>query len=488
VVLRLRAHIWALGGLVLAGAVLRFVTLGDQSLWYDEALTWQLVTKPFGDIVDGVVDTENTPPLFYAATHAVIQVAGTGEVGMRLVSAVAGTLTIAVAFLAGRELAGDRAGLYAAALVSANALLIWFSQEARSYALLSLLSAIALVCFLGLIGDRPSRWALAGWMISSVLALATHYFAIFPMVAEAAWMITLLARSRLRRPLLIAMAAAAAGIAAIAPIAISQEASGRAETILVVPLGTRIAQIPKHFLVGYPGPAQSALAVVSGLLLVVAAMGLWRLRHRRAVVATATIAIAAVLIPVAAAIVGVDFLNSRNVLPGLVPLLVLMAAGFATFRAPLGVAGVVAFASVGVVTTIGINTEPGYQRTNWRGIDTAVGDSHDRRLLVVNPFNAWVALKPYRTGIALASLPKRVREVVLVGAAVKARSGDRAVPPRPKPPRLRGFTLIGRELESTYTLYRYRASGGVVVRRKTLRPVELGGLEAVLTVPPVNGS
>jgi hypothetical protein len=141
-----------------------------------------------------------------------------------------------------------------------------------------------------------------------------------------------------------------------------------------------------------------------------------------------------------------------------------------------------------VVTTIGINTEPGYQRTNWRGIDAAVGDSPDRRLLIVNLFNAWVALKPYRTGIELASLPQRVREVVLVEAAVKARSGDRAVPPRPKPPRLRGFRLIGRELDSAYTLYRYRASGGVAVRRETLRPVALGGLPAVLTVPPVNGS
>ena len=215
--LRRRPELWALGAVLVGGALLRFATLADQSLWYDEVLTWQLVTKPFGDMVQAVVDTENTPLLFYAATHVSTKLAGTGEVGLRLVSALSGTLTIAVAFVAGRQMAGDRAGLCAAALVGANAMLVWFSQEARSYALLSLLSAIALVCFLRVIDDPRSGWALAGWVISSAAALATHYFAVFPMVAEAAWMTVLLARSGRWRPLLVAMAGAAAAIAAIAP-------------------------------------------------------------------------------------------------------------------------------------------------------------------------------------------------------------------------------------------------------------------------------
>jgi 4-amino-4-deoxy-L-arabinose transferase-like glycosyltransferase len=469
---------------LLGGALLRFVTLGHQSLWYDEALTWQIVVKPFGDMVQAVVDTENTPPLFYVATHVVTQVAGTGEVALRLVSAVAGTLTIAVAFLAGRELAGARAGLYGAALVAANALLIWFSQEARSYALLSLLSAIALVCFLRLIGSAPSRWALAGWLISSVAAVATHYFAIFPMVAEAAWMIAVLASSRLRAALLLVMAIAAVAIAPIAQVAIEQEASGRAKTILAVPLSDRIGQIPKHFLVGYYGPEQILLAGFSALLLLVAASGLWRLRRRRLVVATVTVAIAAVVVPVAAAVVGIDFLNSRNVLPGLVPVLVLAGAGFAALPAPAGFAGAAALAAVGLVTTIGVNAEPGYQRTNWRGINAAVGDSPYPRLLVVSPFNAEIALRPYRAGIALTVLPRRVREVLVAGAAVRARSADRSVPPRPAPPRLPGFRLVGRELDSSYTLYRYRAPRPAPVQSEEIQGVKFDEPPAVLIVPP----
>ena len=468
----------------MGGALLRFATLADQSLWYDEALTWQLVTKPFGDMVQAVVDTENTPPLFYAATHVLTKVAGAGEVGLRLVSALAGTLTIAVAFVAGRQLAGDRAGLCAAALVAANAMLIWFSQEARSYALLSLLSAVALVCFLRVIDDPRSGWALGGWVISSAAALATHYFAIFPMAAEAAWIVALLARSLLWRPLLATIATAAVAVMAIAPTAVTQERSGRAANILILPLAERLAQTPKHFLVGFSGPAQVSLALLSAVVLVVATIGLWRLGRHRAVVATLTVAGATLLIPTAAAVVGVDFLNSRNLLPALVPLLVLAGAGFAALPASLGITSVATLAAVGVVTTVGVNAVPGYQRTNWRGIDAAVGDSRDRRLLVIAPLTAEIALRPYREGIAVAVLPKRVREVLVAVAALESEESDRTVPPRPAPPRVRGFTLAGRDLDSSYTLYRYRAPRPVPVPPELVSKATLAGSSIGLLVPP----
>jgi hypothetical protein len=344
------------------------------------------------------------------------------------------------------------------------------------------LSAIAFVCCLRVISDAPGRWALAGWVISSAAALATHYFAVFPMLAEAAWMTVLLARSGRWRPLLVAMAGAAAAIAAIAPMAIAQEASGRADNIQVVPLAERIAQVPKHFLVAYYGPAQVGLAVLSALLVLLAATGLWRIRRRRAVTATMTVAVAAVVVPMAAAVVGVDFLNSRNVLPGLVPVLMLVGAGFAALPGGKRLAGAAALATVGVVTTIGVNGVPEYQRTNWRGIDDAIGDSPYRRVIVVYPYNGEVALRAYRAGIALAVLPERVREVVLTTAAIEAPEG-KLVPPRPEPPALPKFFLVGRELDSTYTLYRYRSPRPAVVRRETIMAVQLADPSSALIVP-----
>jgi uncharacterized membrane protein len=465
-----------------AGALLRFVTLGDQSLWYDEGLTRELVLKPFGSMIDAVADTENTPPLSYVLTHLSTQLAGTDEVALRLVSAIAGTAAVAVAFFGGRELAGARAGLCAAALVAANPLLLWFSQEARSYALLSVLTAIAFVCFLRVIAV-PGRWALAGWALSTALALTTHYFAIFPAAAEAVWMIATLARSQSRRLLAPAIAAVGVAAVAVAPLAISQEASGRAESLTDEGLAQRIAQVPKQFLVGYDGPLQDMLTVLSAVLVLVAAAGLWRIRHRRGVIAAVVVTLAAVLVPVAAAVLGADFLNARNVLPGLVPVLILAAAGFAALPQPWGLLAAITLAAVGVVTIIGVNGNASYQRTDWRSIDEAIGESQGPRLLVASPEGAEVPLRAYRAGITPASEPLRTRELVLAAAAVKTSAGGAASPPRPEPPVVPGFRLVEREQAPTYTLYRYRAPRAVEVDPQAVAGSRLAPSASVLFVP-----
>jgi hypothetical protein len=154
-----------------------------------------------------------------------------------------------------------------------------------------------------------------------------------------------------------------------------------------------------------------------------------------------------------------------------------------TWSGPATTVGAAALAAAGVVATAGVIADPAYQRTNWRGIDAAVGDSRDRRLLVVSPFNGEVALRAYRPGIEPAHLPQRVREVLVAGAATQV-SGDRNAPPRPEPPVLPGFTLVGRDLDSTYTLYRYRAPQRVPVPPGTTVRVQLGDPSSLVIVPP----
>ena len=95
---------------------------------------------------------------------------------------------VPVAFLLGAELNGRRTGIAAAALVAVNPMLVWYSQEARCYSLLVLLTSIALLFFLRALRSDSGR-DLAWWALASALALATHYFALFPVGAEAAWLL-----------------------------------------------------------------------------------------------------------------------------------------------------------------------------------------------------------------------------------------------------------------------------------------------------------
>ena len=108
-----------------------------QSYHHDEVITAaRVIPGSFAHMLHEVKGSESNPPLYYVLAWAWAKAFGTGEVGLRSLSALFGAATVPVAYLIGRELASRRAGLIAAALVAVNPMLIWYSQEARSYAVL----------------------------------------------------------------------------------------------------------------------------------------------------------------------------------------------------------------------------------------------------------------------------------------------------------------------------------------------------------------
>ena len=113
--------------------------------------------------------------------------------------------------------------------MAVNPYLIWYSQEARSYALLVLLCVTTVYL---LAARRTALWAVA-----AIAALATHYFAGFVLVPEALWLIY---RERTRTTALAIGAVALAG-AALAPLALHQRASGSTTFISDFGLGSRLS-------------------------------------------------------------------------------------------------------------------------------------------------------------------------------------------------------------------------------------------------------
>ena len=109
--------------------------------------------------------SESNPPLYYVLAWAWSKLFGTGAVGLRSLSALFGAATIPIAYLIGRELLSRRAGLIAAALVALNPMLIWYSQEARSYALLVFLCSASLLFFLR-VRRSGDPWDLLLWSLS----------------------------------------------------------------------------------------------------------------------------------------------------------------------------------------------------------------------------------------------------------------------------------------------------------------------------------
>ncbi|MGH2843046.1 MAG: glycosyltransferase family 39 protein, partial [Solirubrobacteraceae bacterium] len=157
--------------ITLLGAALRFYGLGHQGFWYDEAYTVRLMKLPFGQMLGALGHQESTPPLYYCLAWLWTRAFGPGQAGLRSLSATCGTAVIPVAYLTARRCLHDRrAALIVAALTAFNPLLIWYSQEARAYQLLVLVSACSLLAFAHA-RERPRAWPLALWTLTAVASL-----------------------------------------------------------------------------------------------------------------------------------------------------------------------------------------------------------------------------------------------------------------------------------------------------------------------------
>ena len=480
-----RATQWAaLGAIVVLAAVLRFATLRTQSIWFDEAATWDLVRRPFGAMLRQIPDGESNPPLFYALEWIWTRVFGDGELGLRSLPALAGLLTVPVAYAIARRIATARAGLAAATLVAVNPLLVWFSQEARSYALATLLSAVALLAFVHARDDRRGR-VLAGWALAAALALATHYFTAFVLAPQAAW---LLWRHPDRRGALAAVGAVALAGCALLPLLIAQ--SGNPYDIAGTSLALRFVQVPKQFLLGYRGPLALPFGLVGALLV---AGGAWLLLRRtprpareRALL-LAAIGGVGVALPLLAAVGGADYLNTRNLLPALIPLLAALAVGCAASGAPrLGGMLLAGLCTLSLAIVIAVTADAGYQRQDWRGLAHALGASDAPRAVVISPANGELALRYYRRSLRpMAVQGAAVRELDVVAVAGSPDPGKPPELPRltGSAPGAAGFGPAQQTRTRTFALLRFPALGTTSVQAT---PIPLAALRFGDRLPAVD--
>src|SRR4051794_8423562 len=393
------AAFWIVAGLVALGAVLRFATLGVQSYHHDEIVTASRVLRVgFGHAMDAVGFSESAPPLYYALAWIWTQLTGTGPWGLRSLSALAGVATIPVAYLVGRELRGRRTGLLIAALVAVNPMLIWYSQEARAYALLVLFCALSLLYCVRAMrvgeegaegGGRRDKRNLVLWGVFSALALATHYFAVFPLAAEVILLLRRRGRAAFSGLWIVALMA---GV--LTPLVTHQMSYGHAEWIGKFPLGHRLWETGATFFVGETGdivggPERPALAYVP-LALALAAFALLALRgdrrEKRAAAVPLAVGVLTITVPLLLALTAAskDFVLARNLLPALVPLLLVVAIGLTVRRARrLGAVLAALLVAYCLVLAVWVNFDEELQRPDWQAVAEHLGEPEAPRATVL---------------------------------------------------------------------------------------------------------
>jgi mannosyltransferase len=382
-----------------------------------------------------------------------------------------------------------RVGLIAAAIVAVNPVLIWFSQDARAYALTVFLTALSFL-FFAMALRRPGGRVLIGWAVASSLALASHYFAGFVVAPEAA---LLLWRPGARRQVAIACAGILVVIGLLLPIALEQKQHAHAGWIAEQPLSERLERAGAK-LVGsdngdehgaretdrIPLLVPAALAIIALALLLLAGPG-----ERRGFGIAGIVAAAGVAAPLLLGALGSDYFDGRNMLPVFVPLIVVIAAGFGVQRAgAAGLALAAAYCLCSLVFTIEIDRQPRLQREDLRNAAEQIGPPRPGLAVVTVKYSANQPLAYYLGAAPATGTLPPLREIDLVGSESATESAGRLLPPQ--------FRRVeSKPVSYNFTLTRYRSPRPVSVPLASLeRGALVGGgkVASVLTWPSAGPS
>jgi 4-amino-4-deoxy-L-arabinose transferase-like glycosyltransferase len=377
-------EVWIVGALIVIAAAIRIVVLTNQSFWSDEALTAYEAGLPLGGMISTVLHVETTPPLYFLLVWAWAHLFGTGDGALRSVSLLAGVALVPIAYLSARDLVNPRAGVVAAALVTFNPFLIWYSQEARTYMLLAALSGASFLWFVRA-RRRPSRRNLVWWTVWSSLALMTHFFAGFLVAPEAVWLLWA-ARTRVAAA---AGAVVAAVQVAMLPFALIDTGHG-AGWIAEAPRKVRLSQAISEWGVSimYRRTTVSEGLLGGAVLLAVLALLLAFGGDRRTRSGAAVAAAIGAFVWVAPLVLGMlsrsnDYFLSRNLIPAVVPLAVLIGAACVVPRLRV-LGGLLAAVLVATFAyaTIRVQTDGYLQRPDWRSVAHALGPATVPRAII----------------------------------------------------------------------------------------------------------
>lgn len=433
--LGIEAETWLLAGITVVAAVLRFAGIASQSYWVDESQAVHEVHLSFGAMLHAWSSFEWNPPLYLLIAWPWAKVFGTGEAGLRSLSALLGVAVVPLIYMCARELISGRAGLVAAAFAAVNPFMIWYSQEAREYMLLVVLCTASLLFFIRA-WQAPSTRSIVWWAVLSALALLTQYFAGFLIAAEG---LALVYRTRSRASVL---ALGALGLVELALVPhVVPRLQHPAQFIVSVPLSQRIQQVPVTFgmstlyksgIVSWGLIGAAGLAAIVIALLVIGASE----RELRGAGLAAGLAAFVLLVPLLLALLGHDDYLARGLMPAWIPLAIVIAAACTTRGAPVaGAALAIALLALFVYSGVRIASNPQqFQKPDWRAVASALGRTGSTRAIVAydgefagGPLSVYMPGIPWSGpgGAPQGTAPVSVSELDIVGGPTQRLSVPR---------------------------------------------------------------
>ncbi len=374
-------------GAVAVAAFLRFWHIGTQAIWYDEYVTTTDTKHRLAEmVISELPHSEGSPPLFFVAQWLWLPIAGRGDGAVRSLSALIGIATVPMVYLLARELGQSRhVARIAALIVAVNPLLVWYSQEARPYALLALTGVVTTYFWVRAL-HRDRRIDFIWWGVAATVAMCTHYFAIFLIVPQAAWLFYQ-RRDRVKDVLIGCIPLAVAAVPLLG-LAAAQRGKNQ-DWIGDFPLELRFAEMGRHYLLGPAEPFGMwwllGLAVVAIAAVTIVRVGApWEKSGATLMVG---LTVAGFALALAATVVGSDYILGRNLIATVAPLFLAVAIGLGAKRAGrLGLVAVAVLCIGSVIVVLEVADNRDFQKPDWRAAAKVLSTGGKDRAVVVDAY------------------------------------------------------------------------------------------------------
>ena len=167
--------------LVLAFFV-RAYDLGFEKIWIDEGLTVYLSQKSISDNIRFSLQNGHYPP-YHILLSIWEKFFGYSSSSIRFPSVIFGTISVYVLYLIVTALFNKKLGIYSAIIMALSPFNFYYSQEARPYSYLVMMSLISIFFYIKLINSKNYRYYYP-YTIFTLLMLSSHGPGIFTLVFQ----------------------------------------------------------------------------------------------------------------------------------------------------------------------------------------------------------------------------------------------------------------------------------------------------------------
>ncbi|TEU15303.1 MAG: hypothetical protein E3J21_13680 [Anaerolineales bacterium] len=167
---------YALSALVLMAFALRACRLDFQSLWRDEVDAVTFATRALPGLLSTFTRPKENGPLYFLMLRPWIALTGDSEFSVRFFSLAFGVLVIPLAYALGRRWLSPLGSILGALLVAFSPYLVWYSQEAKMYTLITFLTMLSLYLYVEALAR--GRWLYwVAYVVVTSFCLYTHILA-----------------------------------------------------------------------------------------------------------------------------------------------------------------------------------------------------------------------------------------------------------------------------------------------------------------------